>query len=168
MREEEGFIKGQSLLELVIAIGLVMVIVTGIALTTINGLKNSQFSKNQTQATKLAQEALEQVRTIRDRDYYVCRGSCQRWSEFWSDTQCSTGFPCTFTLSTTGCTISGLPDVPFCLVQSTGQSIGNFKREVIISDLSTSLFRKRVTSRISWTDISGEHNSELVTILANI
>src|SRR5436190_1935218 len=60
--------RGQSLLEIVVTLGLGLIIITGISIVAINGLKNSQFSKNQAVATKLAQEGLERVRQIRSQN----------------------------------------------------------------------------------------------------
>src|SRR5258708_4225759 len=57
---------GQSLLEVVVLIGLALVIVTGLTVVTINGLKNTQFSQNQAQATRFAQDAVDCVRSIKD------------------------------------------------------------------------------------------------------
>ena len=57
--------KGQSLLELVVSVGLLVVVVTALAVTMINGLRNSQFSQNQSQATKLAQEGLDGVKNVK-------------------------------------------------------------------------------------------------------
>lgn len=60
--------KGQSLMELVVVIAVMVVVVGALTFATIASLRNAQFSKNQAQATKLAQEALEWVRTGRDRN----------------------------------------------------------------------------------------------------
>src|SRR5689334_4691422 len=60
--------KGQTLLELVVLVAIVVVVVSSLVFANILTSRNSQFSKNQSQATKLAQEALEKVRTLRDRD----------------------------------------------------------------------------------------------------
>lgn len=59
---------GQSLLELVIVIAVMVVVIGALTFATIASLRNAQFSKNQAQATKLAQEGLEWVRTGRDRN----------------------------------------------------------------------------------------------------
>lgn len=60
--------KGQSLLELVVVIGVVVIVVGALVFATIASLRNASFSRNQAQATKLAQEGLEWVRLGRDRN----------------------------------------------------------------------------------------------------
>ncbi len=60
--------KGQSLMELVVVIAVMVVVIGALTFATIASLRNAQFSKNQAQATKLAQEGLEWVRTGRDRN----------------------------------------------------------------------------------------------------
>ncbi len=165
--------KGQSLLEFVVSIGLVIVVITGLTITTVNGLRNSQFSKNQTQATKLAQEGLEQTRAIRDRDYIICPSSgCVRWSIFWTDATCTQAAPCTFVLKTTNCALPTAETSPFCLSTSPTPEIlnGDLKRQITVTDEPTGTigkYQKKVLSTVSWNDVSGSHQSELATILAN-
>lgn len=160
---------GQSLLEIVIAIGLALIISTGLVITTVNGLKNSQFSKNQAQATKYAQEAIDQIRTIRDRDYAVCGPSLSvaKFSDLWPSDVCS--LACTYTLkrSSVDGYCPGDTSSPIWLKISppAQETIGNFNREIKIETFSAN--QKKVTVKVSWTDISGNHESQLVTILAN-
>lgn len=173
---------GQSLMELVIGIGLVTVVAGAIAIVSINGLQNTQFAKNQVQATKLAQESLEKVRTIKNFNYGVCTrsqvelgGACSIWTNIWSmqfgeETTCQ---GCSFALFDNGvntCTVNTgtgtTTTTPFCLKYSAARAdLGNgFTGQVFIEDEATS--QKRITSRVFWTDSSGEHSSDLVTILS--
>lgn len=159
--------KGQSLLEIVIALGLALIISTGLIITTVNGLKNSQFSKNQAQATKYAQEAIDQVRTIRDRDYTVCGPSnIDRFSDLWPVGVCSVACSYNLKKSSTDGYCPGDKSSPIWLKDSSSpETIGNFKRQILIDTFA--LNQKRVTVNVSWTDISGFHQSQLVTILAD-
>ena len=59
---------GQSLIEAIIALAIILLAAVGLLAGISSVLKNSQFSKNQATATKYAQEALEQVRDLRNRD----------------------------------------------------------------------------------------------------
>src|SRR5438105_921832 len=59
---------GQSLLEITLTLGIAALVISAIAITTIVGLQNSEYSQNQIQATKLAQEGLEAIRSMRDND----------------------------------------------------------------------------------------------------
>ena len=175
--------KGQSLMELVIGLGLVAIVAGAIAIVTTNSLKNSQFSKNQLQATKIAQENLEKVRTIKTTNYGVCIASqmpaataCSPWSAVWghpffgSDAvPLATGTK--YILGT--CTVdypAPAPDMaqPFCLRYSATRATltDGFTSQIIVEDEAVN--QKKVTSRVFWSDSSGEHSSELVTILSRL
>lgn len=167
-------LKGQTLLELVVGLGLLTVIVGALAIVTTNSLRNSQFSKNQVQATKLAQENMEKVRTIKSSDFGVClqgESVCSTWENIWAvnfgrqQTGCTIG--CTF-YPEDGCTVTGDEEKPLCLrYQANPISVGeNFTGQIIIEDEDVN--QKRVTSRVSWVDATGNHSSELVTILSRI
>lgn len=58
---------GQSLVEVLASVSIVLFIIFGVISLTNYTLKNSTFSKNQTLATKYAQEKLEEIRTLRDK-----------------------------------------------------------------------------------------------------
>jgi len=59
---------GQSLVEMVIAVGiLVLVILALVAVTTVS-VRNASFSRNQALATKYAQETIEKVRAYREQN----------------------------------------------------------------------------------------------------
>ncbi len=60
---------GQTLLEVLIALGVSVVIVTTLTTAVITGLNNSQSSKNDNLATHYAQEGLEFMRKLRDSDW---------------------------------------------------------------------------------------------------
>lgn len=179
--------KGQNLLELVLGVGLVAVVAGAVAVVTINSLQNTQFSKNQLQATKLAQESIEKVRTIKDSNFGVCTQQevasgatvCSYWDDIWATQfgsvsttpSCIDNQICTFVLRGT-CSVrvsgGGSETKPFCLKYSTAKSdlVGGFKGQILIEDEADS--QKRVTSRVYWTDSSGEHMSELITILSRL
>lgn len=60
--------KGQSLFELVIAIGISALIIVVLVSLVSSALQNAAFSKNETLAGKLAQESTEWLRGQRDTD----------------------------------------------------------------------------------------------------
>lgn len=66
--------RGQTLFELVIALGVGTLIVTSIVALVTASLRNSNFAKNKTEANKYTQEALEWLRSEKERD----------WAGFWA------------------------------------------------------------------------------------
>lgn len=173
--------QGQSLLEVTIMLGMVVVIITAVTITTVVGIKNSQFSKNQLQATKLAQEGIEKVRIIRDRDFTICTNAsdlstCQLWSVRWgvgfgNKPGCFTSNTCRFAIVAnnapfSNCSVAINQTILYCLiVTGVGETVaGNFNRQIFIEDDQNN--QKKITATVSWTDYSGKHQSDLTTILA--
>ncbi len=58
--------KGQSLFEVVLALGVITAITVGIVSLTVSSMRNASFSKNKTLAGRYAQEATEWLRNQRD------------------------------------------------------------------------------------------------------
>ena len=174
--------KGQTLLEMVVVIAVALLVVAALTFATISSLRNSQYAKNQAQATKLAQEAVEKIRVIRDRDgevsFTYAQGgneqSTSKFSELWtlnlSSSYCGNK-ACFFKLNSTNNTLSRVnTDV---LDQSATtlhfEMINNFKRQVQISDLSAAYnLEKKVTAVVVWNDFAGDHESRITTILRNL
>lgn len=76
MRKAELFINkkkqaGQSLIEVLIALTVTIVMIVALIAFVLTGLKNAQLAQNQSKATKYAQEALEKIKAIRDRNGQV-------------------------------------------------------------------------------------------------
>lgn len=169
--------KGQTLLELVVGLSLIAVVVGAIAIITTNGLRNTTFSKNQSKATQLAQQNLEKARTVKSSNYGVClenQTTCSTWEEIWNtsfgtyQSGCTTG--CTFVIKN-NCTVTGNIVKPVCLSFAAAPAdLGdNFTGQIIIEDEpGSTTTQKRVISKISWTDTTGTHSSDLVTILSKI
>ncbi len=67
MRNAIKFKSGQSMIEVVVGIGVVTLLSLALISTTIYTQKLSRAAKNNTQATKLAQESIEKMRIFRDR-----------------------------------------------------------------------------------------------------
>jgi prepilin-type N-terminal cleavage/methylation domain-containing protein len=66
--------KGQTLIEVLIALSIAVVVITAITWLSISSLNNAQSSRNQDQATKYAQEGMELVRKIRNSSYTTFAG----------------------------------------------------------------------------------------------
>jgi Tfp pilus assembly protein PilV len=170
--------RGQSLLELTVLVGLALIVVSGLVIVTVNGLKNSQYSQNQTQATKLAQEGMDEVKSIEDRNCAVSTGSLYLWynsknggadlvwSNSWSTPQ---SFQIT-NYSTCSETLAGLTTAAHDIDPNTAGGI--FTRDVTIEDYSSSSncnpssSCKVVKVQVTWSDYSGNHNSQLSTLLS--
>ena len=184
--------RGQTLLELVVVVAVIIVVVGALVFATIASLRNASFAKNQTQATKLAQEALERVRTGRDRNQ--CINNLDASVKSWNGN--SSNSTCAGSGSLWGYQISGNCDRPdltppgvcYFNVDSTGQlnNIGFaqtsfpslsegiptdnqlFRRVILLSDDTDYQNQKKVTAVVRWIDFAGTHESRLTTILRKI
>lgn len=168
---------GQTLIEVLIALTVAVIIIGALAIATIVSIRNSQFSQNQTQATKLSQEALELVRTIRNRNGVVTSSnpvfSNSRFSDFWSHQldscnwnrmigTCGNGsFNGYFKLDIDHLELSrqDSPELANDLTASV------FKRFVLVEDDTSYTYQKRVSVVVSWSDSSGRHESNVQTLL---
>lgn len=173
MRKDFVKEKGQSLLEIALAIGLVVMVASALVVTTLNGLKNSQFSQNQARATKLAQEGIEQVKTAKLRNCTVIYSSNNYkwvndgvshtvWANLTSQLGTSQVNEKIFRIDLTSTPCQVRHDV-----NSSGERFDIFTRKITFRQDDLRGSDLRVKSEVSWTDISGTHKSELVTILAN-
>lgn len=169
--------KGQSLIEVIVAIAVGTLVVAALTFATIFSLRNANFSKTSAQATKLAQEGIERVRASRDRRAQILGfqlgsppAEVNSWDDLdlWSNQISANCIPnCYFNISPAGALqyIGAGVSVP-----SSAESIApNFKRVVVLSD-EASFYRneKKATVIVSWTDFSGPHESKLTTILRKI
>lgn len=148
---------GQTLIEVIVVVTVSVIVVGALVFATIASLRNASFSKNQAQATKLAQDGLEKVRTIRDRDTTFLG----LWARRMSD---CVGSICYFIFS---------PPNSNNLVQSSGsndfENLGNgLERQVQIKDGVSFDIEKIVTVMVRWRDYSGYHQSLLTTSLRKI
>lgn len=79
----KNYTSGQSLLEAVVAVGLVIVIATALISATTTGLKASQSGKLRSKAVVLAQDGLELTRKLRDSDWDVFQGKGTAVGKAW-------------------------------------------------------------------------------------
>lgn len=142
-RDDKGNF-GQTLIELLMALGAGVLIVLAIVGGLIMAGKNSQFAKNQNLATRYAQEGVEFIRSQRDK---------LGWSVFKTNysgqPQCisSNG---SFTALANGCS-----------------KIANiFTRSATFIDDGTGL-SLTVAVTVSWSDSSGLHSSSQTTVLTS-
>lgn len=166
--------KGQSLLEVIVVMTVGIVVISSLVFATIVSLRNAQFAKNQSLATKFAQEGIEQVRSDRDRNASIkglrSTSDVLTWNDnnFWNLEISNSCFqPCYFKLLSGG-DIQALNSIT---ISDAAQISGNpqFKRVVVLSDNSqTFKTEKSVSVIVSWTDFAGDHQSKLSTVLRRL
>ncbi len=155
---------GQSLVEVIVAATVGILVVSALTFATIFSLRNASFAKNSAQATKLAQEGIEKVRTIRDRDgkisYTGGNISVSKFSDLY-DASLSFNCPsnCYFYFNAASMLAGGTnvnlePILP------------GFQRQFLIEDEGSG--QKRITVVVQWTDFAGPHESRLTTILRKL
>lgn len=165
--------KGVNLIEIVVMMGVLMTVLSAVVVVTLNGLKNSQFAKNQLLATKLAQEGLDKVKLAKNKNCPVNVTTPSSVSYIWYGTgtliwtaTMNNSTPRTYKVDNldqpSGCTLTQ-SDSDTSL--STPFS-STFKRVITIEDGNPPTLKK-VTSEVSWVDLSGTHSSRLVTILSD-
>ncbi|MBL7150779.1 hypothetical protein ISS86_02525 [Candidatus Microgenomates bacterium] len=132
---------GQTTAEILLAIGIIALVLVGLTKTTTMALRNAQFAKNKSLATKYGQETLEVIRAYRDQN---------DWDAFKTSLNCSPAF-------------SALP-VPFdnprsvvCDCYEAGDP-----NPVVCTDVDVD--KVEITVNISWD--SGDHEVELATFLS--
>ncbi|MDD5416009.1 MAG: hypothetical protein PHE48_03350 [Candidatus Daviesbacteria bacterium] len=169
-----GSEKGQSLIEVIVAATVGILVVSALTFATIFSLRNANFAKNSAQATKLAQEGIESVRTGRDRNVPIA-GNFQingfnitSWDpDLWSNQISPNCTPnCYFNINSSGELqyLIGASSIP-----SAAETIDQFKRVVILSDDATSYtIQKTATVIVQWNDSTGSHDSKLTTILGKL
>jgi|SRR3989344_4177154 len=158
---------GQTLLEVVVALAIGIVVVTGFVSLAVVSVRNSQFSTNKASATNLAEEGIEAMITIRDlnTDGAISGATSSNWQGLVGTTL---GGPCPsdpaqacpnndFRLS--DCSFGNIPQ--HCIMRtSTPETINTiFSRKIQITDSGTNV--KNITVVVWWTDTSGQHASVL-------
>lgn len=145
--------KGQSLIEVLIALAASVAVVTAIAVTVITSLSNVEFTKNQNLASQYAREGMEILRRL----------AKDNWSNFQA----------TYT-SPSYCLDSN--ETLTVMSGSCGQNVGIFVRRINIT-LSDNTYcggNTHLASIVSWSDskcISGNafcHNVTIDSCLSNI
>jgi type II secretory pathway pseudopilin PulG len=135
---------GQSLLEVVVAVGISALILVAVASLAAGSVRTSSYNRNNAQATKYAQEALEWLRTQRDED----------WDTFasYSSTSGVTTNLCTSPISAWGgtCPIANI----------------FFRSTTLTMDASNSDIIDAVVS-VTWTDSQGVHEVRSATKFTN-
>lgn len=151
---------GQSLVEVVVALGVVIALAVALVTTSLVTQRASRTAKNNTQATKLAQQSIEQMRVFRDRKGFVelvnNTGGCKKLVMPSSDPNPPSPAP--------GWSISGSSPCPEQIVQDQT----TFGRSIVISNDSPSSPNRRVVAvTVTWTDSGGLQTVTSTTVLSN-
>ncbi len=134
---KEAYKNGQFLVETLIAMGAAVIIIGSLVASVSMVIKNAQFSRNQTLATKYATEGMEWIRSQRD----------SGWTVF-------------ATRSGTYC-LNSLSWSSGACVGNMGTTL--FKREAVLSALAAD--KMSITVTVTWTDPDGTHKSNLSSYL---
>lgn len=145
-------LSGQTVVEVLVALGAAVVVVTAIAVVVISAVNNTEFSKSQNMATQYAQQGMEVLRQVRDSDYALFK-----------------------TYDGTYCLDQDETTLGQAAVDCTAPNVDDFIRKVVVdqSGCSNGASPKlaKATVTVSWTDgkcTSGSiycHEVDLATCL---
>lgn len=135
--------KGFTLLELLVVLIVVSLVITGVVSVVTVSVRNARFARDQAQASRYTQEAMEWIRQQRDSDWntFFSRSGatyCMSSLSWSSSSPCSSGN----TISSTN-----------LVRNATMQTIDNNTVSVDVV--------------VSWSDTSGSHQSRMATYLTN-
>src|SRR3990172_2560875 len=132
---------GQTLLEVVVTIGISSIIILSIVALGITVQRNATFARTSTQASKLAEEGVELVRSIRDQE-----GSVTGFNRIVRIRNCVD------------------PNNPTIINLGTC----DFRSKIADGGKQDYQEWKEVTITVSWTDSRGLHEAKQVTVLRSI
>ncbi len=170
---------GQSLLEVAVSLGLVMIIITILTVTTITGLKNSQFAKNQVLASSYAQQGVEMVKAIKQRDCGLVTAN-RPGPYYWSDSKNGTRLLIWAVTED----VNPIPDPNSLIFQvdtsslncaviqnsftANGETLSAiFNRKIKLERVLGTPNVIRVTVIVTWEDASGPHVANNISLLTN-
>ncbi len=150
---------GQGLTEVLIALMVGAILVGAMVVVVITSMKNSEYAQDQTKATKYAQDALDQIRAIRDRNGTVGCSGCTTgtFQDFFS--AAPPPLPKYFTISS-GALEEQPSSTPVAITGEVGLS-----REIEVASPPGGYAGVKVTVWVYWNDSKGQHSSQLETVL---
>ncbi len=133
---------GQSLVELIIAMGIIVLVISSVVFLVIDSYASGRLSKEITQANFLAEEGMEAIRSIRDNS----------WDNLSSGTY--------------GLTISGNNWILQGSQEDISSQLNEGIRTIIIEEIDFD--RKKITSQIDWKFVENRlQQVQLITYLTN-
>ncbi|MBI2404697.1 hypothetical protein HYV22_00780 [Candidatus Gottesmanbacteria bacterium] len=131
--------RGQSLIEVVVAVGVVILLVTGLIVGSTTSIKGSEFSTYKSRGLKYAQEAMETTRNMRDTS--------------WASLATKSGLWCLDKAGTWS-----QPQGPSCDV-----NMDDFYTRSVTFAWEEGNTRMKVEAIVTWQDSGGTHTSTLTT-----
>jgi len=131
--------KGQSLVEAVVAIGISLVVITGLVVLAVGAVRTATLSRNRSLAVQYAQEGMEALRSVRDRDYTELPSSGGPYRVVWTGSEWNT--------------LAGT------------ETLGMFTRSFAVSEPAAGKLQFDLS--VTWTDSAGGHSVDLSTYLAD-
>ena len=149
--------RGQSLIEVLVAIGVVALLAISLVTTTLLTQRSARTARNNTQATNLAQQNIEQMRVFRDRKGFslLRNDTC-----LVLDASDDMSDPSVWELADE----TSVPPV-VCPEQLIFNNTV-FERSIVIANGANS-FQKLVTVTVSWQDTGGLQTVNSVTVLSD-
>ncbi len=143
---------GQSLIEVIVSVGIAVILAIALISAGLISNKTARSARNNTQATKLAEQAVEQIRVFRDRQGFSALSSIGNGNCFVLDT--SSPDPAAWSLA------SGCPEV-------INLDNVNFSRNFEVADTSPAdVNKKLITVVVSWPESGGNQTVTSQTILS--
>ena len=130
--------KGQSLVEAVVAIGIALIVITGLVVLAVGAVRSATLSRNRSLAVQYAQEGLEALRSVRDRDFTELPDSGTS-KLFWDGSQWN--------------------------VLTGSETIGLYSRSFTSSLISSG--KLKIVMTVGWSDNAGSHTLDLATYLTD-
>lgn len=148
MSKLKFFSSGQSLFEVILALGLITLILTAVVALASLSIKNSSFSRLQTIATRYTETTMEWLREEKQSD----------WTNFYTFASNSSNSKWCFNdLSWQNATLGGCSG----FISDT-----NFKREITFT-ISSEPREVQVMVNVNWQDSSGYHEVNTTSDLTN-
>jgi len=132
------FRRGQSLVEAIVAIGITILVITGLVVLAVGAVRSATLSRNRSVAVQYAQEGIEALRSVRDRNFAEVPTSGTN-RVVWTGSEWS--------------------------VLAGTETIGSYTRSFTSTQVSPG--KLKIAMTVAWTDSAGNHTVDLTTYLTD-